>query len=91
MTPTTAKALLDAGYKINVEKSTLRIFNDEEFEALGLPLLSEGSWVKAPKDHLIIGLKELPEEDCMSLVHWILRAHLVSPYSSLASVTLAVD
>ncbi|KAI9771326.1 MAG: Saccharopine dehydrogenase [Geoglossum simile] len=34
---------------------------DEEFEAVGATLVPEGSWVDAPKDHIIIGLKELPE------------------------------
>ena len=31
---------------------------------IGAPLVEEGSWVKdAPKDALILGLKELPEDD----------------------------
>lgn len=64
MTPTTTKALLDAGYVVNVERSTGRIFDDEEFKAAGATLVPEGSWVHAPKDHIIIGLKELPEDDC---------------------------
>ncbi|GAB7339402.1 hypothetical protein MBLNU457_6038t3 [Dothideomycetes sp. NU457] len=62
LTPSTTKALLDAGYKVNVERSTLRIFDDEEFSKVGANLVPEGSWPDAPKDHLIIGLKELPEE-----------------------------
>lgn len=32
VTPTTAKALLDAGYEVHVERSMQRIFDDEEFE-----------------------------------------------------------
>jgi saccharopine dehydrogenase (NAD+, L-lysine-forming) len=68
LTPTTTKKLLDAGYKVNVERSPTnpdyeRIFKDEEFEKAGATLVPEGSWTKAPKDHIIIGLKELPEED----------------------------
>lgn len=31
MTPTTAKALIDAGYTVRVERSVQRIFDDEEF------------------------------------------------------------
>lgn len=63
LTPTTAKALKDAGYDVRIERSTQRIFEDSEFEAVGLPLVPEGSWVDAPADHIIVGLKELPEED----------------------------
>jgi saccharopine dehydrogenase (NAD+, L-lysine-forming) len=31
LTPATAKTLLDAGFKITVEKSEERIFDDEEY------------------------------------------------------------
>ncbi|KAF2744402.1 Formate/glycerate dehydrogenase catalytic domain-like protein [Sporormia fimetaria CBS 119925] len=68
LTPTTAKKLLDAGYPVNVERSStdpnlLRIFKDEEYERVGCKLVPEGSWETAPEDHIIIGLKELPEAD----------------------------
>ena len=80
MTPTTAKALLNAGYEVRVERSTQRIFDEAEFAAVGCPLLPEGSWTgitprvmagidqmadgaaEAPADHIILGLKELPED-----------------------------
>jgi len=74
LTPTTAKALKDEGYTINVEKrhagtgGNTRIFGDDEFEAVGVNMVSTGSWTSAPKDHVIVGLKELPEED-FPLVH----------------------
>ncbi|RJE19181.1 saccharopine dehydrogenase [Aspergillus sclerotialis] len=64
LTPTTCKALIDAGYQVTVERSTQRIFDDKEFAEVGAPLVEEGSWVKdAPKDAYILGLKELPEDD----------------------------
>ena len=68
MTPQTTKQLLEAGYTVNVERSPERIFEDSEFEAVGATLVPEGSWPSAPADHLIIGLKELPEEDCIFIV-----------------------
>lgn len=40
VTPTTAKALLDAGYDVHVERSPQRMIADSEFEKLrlsGLP------------------------------------------------------
>lgn len=64
MTPTTTKALIDAGYKVNVERSPCRVFDDSEFEAVGATLVPEGSWVEAPKERIIVGLKELPEDKC---------------------------
>ncbi|KAL3479283.1 hypothetical protein BJX99DRAFT_245084 [Aspergillus californicus] len=64
LTPTTCKALMDAGYEVTVERSSQSIFPDEEFVQVGAPLVEEGSWVKdAPKDAYILGLKELPEEE----------------------------
>ncbi|KAJ5749666.1 Saccharopine dehydrogenase [Penicillium manginii] len=64
LTPTTCKALIDAGYDVTVERSTQRIFDDEEFSKIGAPLVAEGSWVTdAPNDAVILGLKELPEDD----------------------------
>lgn len=60
LTPTTAKALIEAGYTVNVERSPQRIFKDEEFSAIGATLVPEDSWPEAPADHIIIGLKELP-------------------------------
>jgi len=62
LTPTTAKALIDAGYPVHIERSSLGIFDDEEFAKAGAELVPEGSWVKAPEDHIIVGLKELPED-----------------------------
>jgi alanine dehydrogenase len=64
LTPTTTKALIDAGYKVNVERSPQRIFDDEEYEKVGAKLVPENTWRDAPEDHIIIGLKELPVEAC---------------------------
>ncbi|KAL3423420.1 alanine dehydrogenase/PNT domain-containing protein [Phlyctema vagabunda] len=63
LTPTTTKALIEAGYTVNVERSPERIFDDEEFEKAGATLVPENTWREAPKDHIIIGLKELPVEE----------------------------
>ncbi|USW57707.1 Putative alanine dehydrogenase/pyridine nucleotide transhydrogenase, NAD(H)-binding protein [Septoria linicola] len=63
VTPTIAKKLVDAGYTVNVERSPLSIFPDTEYEGTGASLVPTGSWTEAPKEHIIVGLKELPEED----------------------------
>ncbi|KAK4239883.1 hypothetical protein C8A03DRAFT_31987 [Achaetomium macrosporum] len=63
LTPSTAAELIKAGYVVNVERSPERIFDDAEFEAVGCTLVPEGSWVDAPAEHIIVGLKELEEKD----------------------------
>ncbi len=68
LTPTTTKALIEAGYKVNVERSPQRIFDDEEYEKVGATLVPEGTWRDAPEDNIIIGLKELPVETCESII-----------------------
>ncbi|KAJ9634564.1 Saccharopine dehydrogenase [Coniosporium tulheliwenetii] len=80
LTPTTAKALLDTGdYAINVERTPekpARIFADSEFADVGCELVPTGSWVDAPHDHIIVGLKELPE-DTFPLSHTFVQfAHV---------------
>ncbi|KZZ87755.1 Alanine dehydrogenase/PNT [Ascosphaera apis ARSEF 7405] len=74
LTPETTRKLVDAGYTINVERTPLepirkRIFPDAEFEAAGATLVPEGSWVNAPEDHIIVGLKELDETKDFPLKH----------------------
>lgn len=66
LTPTTTAELIKAGYVVNVERSPERIFDDAEFQAVGATLVPEGSWVDAPADHIIVGLKELEEKECKS-------------------------
>lgn len=81
LTPRTAKALLDAGYTVNVERSTLRIFEDREFSDIGATLVHEGSWPSVPHDHIILGLKELPEET-FPLIHTHVQSVSIFPQSS---------
>ncbi|KAI3406619.2 LYS1 [Candida oxycetoniae] len=69
LTPTTTKQLLDAGFKVFVEESSQSIFDAKEYEKVGATIVPEGSWKEAPKDRLIIGLKELPENETFPLVH----------------------
>ncbi|KAK2784663.1 Saccharopine dehydrogenase, partial [Onygenales sp. PD_10] len=74
LTPSTTRSLIEAGYIVNVERSPTsalrkRIFPDAEFEAAGATLVPEGSWVNAPLDHIILGLKELDETKNFPLKH----------------------
>lgn len=59
VSPEGAKALLDAGYVVRVEKCPNRIYKTGEFEAVGAEIVPTGSWMSAPKENIILGLKEL--------------------------------
>ncbi|KAF2863525.1 Formate/glycerate dehydrogenase catalytic domain-like protein [Piedraia hortae CBS 480.64] len=61
--PRIAAKLVQAGYNINIERSPLSIFPDSEYDGTGAKLVPTGSWISAPADNIIIGLKELPEEE----------------------------
>ncbi|BGP15046.1 hypothetical protein JCM10213_002809 [Rhodosporidiobolus nylandii] len=77
LTPQTAKKLIDSGnFTVTVERDPQRIFEDAEFEAVGCKLVEWNSWPSAPLDSVIIGLKELPENDTTPLPHThIMFAH----------------
>lgn len=62
LSPETAKALVNAGYIVRVEASPDRIYHEDEFSAAGAEIVTAGSWVEAPSDTIILGLKELPAD-----------------------------
>ncbi|WP_075731916.1 saccharopine dehydrogenase [Streptomyces acidiscabies] len=66
--PADARRLTEAGIALTVEDSPQRIFPTEEYEAVGAQVAPAGSWVSAPGDAVILGLKELPD-DPAELVH----------------------
>lgn len=59
--PEGAKELLNAGFDVIVEKSKKRIFSDTAYAEVGCMMAEAGTWVDAPKEAIILGLKELPE------------------------------
>lgn len=69
LTPTTTKELLDNGFNVFVEESEQSVFDAEEYAKVGATLVPAGSWKSAPKDRIIIGLKELPENEDFPLVN----------------------
>jgi len=68
LSPAGAKALIDAGFKVTVECSSQNIFHQSLYQQANAELVSQGSWVNAPADAIILGLKELPE-DTFPLIH----------------------
>lgn len=69
LTPSTVRTLLNKGFKVYVEESPQSTFNIDEYRKAGATIVPAGSWVNAPKDRIIIGLKEMPETDKFPLVH----------------------
>lgn len=63
LTPAGAKILLEEGIEVLIESSPTRIFKDSEYEAVGCKIVEMGYWRMCSSENLILGLKELPEED----------------------------
>lgn len=61
--PRSARALLDAGYEVVVERSDLAAIGDDEYATAGVQLAPAGSWRDSPLDTYILGLKELPDDN----------------------------
>ena len=61
--PTGAAALIDAGFRVTVERCPTRVIDDADYQAAGCEMAPGGSWPDAPSDAIIFGLKELPEDD----------------------------
>ena len=59
--PSDAATLVEAGLTVTVEESPQRAFPIEDYVAAGCALAPAGSWVDAPADTYIVGLKELPD------------------------------
>lgn len=59
--PADARRVIEAGHRLSVETSTKRVFPDADYVAAGAEITPAGSWRAAPKDAVIIGVKELPD------------------------------
>ncbi|MEV0636789.1 saccharopine dehydrogenase [Streptomyces sp. NPDC050619] len=60
--PSDARRLVDSGVTLTVEESPQRIFPVAQYAAAGCRVAPAGSWVSAPQDAVVLGLKELPDE-----------------------------
>ena len=57
--PGAARALVEAGYPLVVERSANRAFPIEDYAALGARIEPSGAWRDAPPETIVLGLKEL--------------------------------
>ncbi len=63
LSPKSAEILIQKGVQVVVEKSMVRIFDDQLYADVGCQLVEAGSWkTQAPKEAYILGLKELEEQ-----------------------------
>jgi saccharopine dehydrogenase (NAD+, L-lysine-forming) len=62
ITPAGARQLIAAGMKVCVEESPTRVIADADYAAAGCRMVATHSWPDAPREAVIFGLKELPED-----------------------------
>ena len=62
LTPEGAAALIAKGIEVTVEESSVRAIPIDGYRAAGCTIAAENSWPQAPRDAIIFGLKELPED-----------------------------
>lgn len=60
--PEDVARLVAAGVRVTVEASPDRVFPIEAYAAAGAERAPAGSWVNAPDEVVVLGLKELPDE-----------------------------
>ena len=75
LTPEGAKALIAAGFRVTVEQSRSRVIPITTYADAGAEVAPEGSWPKAPREAIIFGLKELPEDGTPLAHRHILFGH----------------
>ncbi|WP_282603769.1 saccharopine dehydrogenase [Paracoccus sp. PARArs4] len=68
ITPDGVRRLIAQGFRVTVEDSARRVIATEEYRKAGAAIAPEGSWPDAPRNAIVFGLKELPE-DGSALVH----------------------
>ena len=68
ITPDGARMLIEKGIQISVEDSPSRIIPTDDYANVGCTIVGENTWPNAPKEAIIFGLKELPE-DGTPLIH----------------------
>lgn len=88
LTPDGAAQLIAAGFQVTVEESRQRIIPIADYAAAGCAIAPEFSWVDAPDDALIFGLKELPEDGTPLRHRHIMFGHA---YKGQASGRILLD
>ena len=61
LVPHDAARLVADGVRVTVEESPQRVFDVEAYRSGGCGTAAAGSWVDAPDDAVVLGIKELPD------------------------------
>lgn len=61
LVPHDAARLVADGVRVTVEESPQRVFDIEAYRTGGCEIAPAGSWVDAPDDAVVLGIKELPD------------------------------
>lgn len=75
ITPEGVAALISQGMQITVEESATRAIKIAAYRDAGASIAAEGSWPDAPRDAIIFGLKELPDDGTALVHHHIMFGH----------------
>ncbi|MEU6097609.1 saccharopine dehydrogenase [Streptomyces sp. NPDC047079] len=75
LVPSDARRLIESGVTLTVEDSPQRVCPTEDYAAVGCHIAEPGSWVTAPRDAVIVGLKELPDEPAALIHRHVLFGH----------------
>lgn len=62
LTPDGAAALIAKGWRVVVEDDDHRCIYTKDYTDVGCDIAPAGSWIDAPRDAIILGLKELPDD-----------------------------
>ncbi len=73
--PEGAAALIAAGLRVTVERSSVRAVPLQGYIDAGCAIAAENSWPQAPADAIIFGVKELPEDGSPLIHRHILFGH----------------
>jgi saccharopine dehydrogenase (NAD+, L-lysine-forming) len=73
--PDDVRRLVATGFHVTVERSPQRIFDIDEYAETGAEIADTGSWVDAPDDVYVLGIKELPDEPASLRHRHIYFAH----------------
>ena len=82
--PTDVRRLLASGMRVTVERSPQRVFDIEEYAEAGAEVAETGSWLEAPEDAYVLGIKELPDEPASLRHRHIYFAHAYKGQSDAA-------
>ncbi len=78
--------LVAAGFQVTVEESAQRAFDINAYAEAGATVVPTGSWVEAPDDVVVVGIKELPDEPAELRHRHVFFAHALKGQSDASTV-----